>query len=275
MVTAAIVICALVYAFFDKPHLLQKPIKADKIIIIAVLILTAGLSYTKEYFNQVQQDKDSTVIDSLQGESKALLRQVDTLRSDNKIALKEYTSGLLGYHTYTTELLARYGIKVDTLTNTIRRLNNSGSKEVLPTLAIFETPEIGNTNGETVFVYELESINSETHLISYDYTLINPKDGKTNGEIDEPIKFGGASMNLTTIIAPTDRRNMSIFMNRDIKFKNDCYLAMEFKYQSKGNIEQPPLRKVYYIHNNKTKVSEVTSETFVEISNILHQNKIW
>jgi hypothetical protein len=263
MITGALILFTLIYAFFEKPQLFQRPLKAEKIILSLLLLITSVCSYVKEHASDVQHDEAKKTIDSLQGEERFLLTQIDTLRKDNKIAESQYSEQVLGYHKYTMQLLAQYGLKVDTLTKTV------DNKETPPTLTISALPLIDTLNKEHEFVYKLRALNANAHILGYYYVLINKHEIDGSYTIDTPYVFGGGSMNFTSIIVPNELAAISIFLDRPAA--DNCYLAMEFIYKSKGNKEQTPLRKIYEISGKKTKVHEVDSDTFYALSMILKQ----
>lgn len=167
-------------------------------------------------------------IDSLRGESTVLFNQIDTLREDSRETKKEYFDNMLVYHQYTTQLLAQYSIKVDHLADTIV------SKETLPSLTIEGIPTIETSNGEQILTYTLRSLNSNAHILDYYYVLINANFQESNRfHIDTPRIFMGGSMNFTSIVIPNEPRVLSIFLDRELEFKSDCFIAMEFLYKSK------------------------------------------
>ena len=103
----------------------------------------------------------------------------------------------------------------------------------------------------------------------------NTHTSKGQEVLETPMVFGGATMNFTSIIVPNEIKGVSVFLDRAPKASDDCFIAMEFGYKSKGNKQQTPLRKIYYIYDKKTKVREVDSSTFYAISLLLRENKIW
>ena len=240
MITGALILFTLIYAFFEKPQLFQRPLKAEKIILSLLLLITSVCSYVKEHASDVQHDEAKKTIDS------------------------QYSEQVLGYHKYTMQLHAQYGLKVDTLTKTV------DNKETPPTLTISALPLIDTLNKEHEFVYKLRALNANAHILGYYYVLINKHEIDGSYTIDTPYVFGGGSMNFTSIIVPNELAAISIFLDRTPAADN-CYLAMEFIYKSKGNKEQTPLRKIYEISGKKTKVHEVDSDTFYALSMILKQ----
>lgn len=255
MVATAIVILTLVLAFFEKPHLFKKPFKIDKFLVVIMLIGVAVFSGVKEYQTSIQEDRAHAIIDSLQGESIALLEQVQFLREDNRFAQTSLVE--------LTKLMARNNQKVDTLQKSII------SKETPPTLTISDY-SIDTLSHERHFNYTLRAINSNAHVIDYYYALIDYSSYKK----DTPVVWSGSSMNFTSIIIPNEPRPMTVFMDRYLIFPKHCYLAMEFTYKSKGNRVQTPLRKVYEVYNGIS-VREVDSYDFVQISMTLKKHKIW
>lgn len=272
MVTTLLIICTLLYAILDKPHLLQKPIKAEKIIILSTLVLTAILSFVKERTNEKQQDHSSQIIDSLQGSSKALLIQIDTLKKDNKLASREYIDGLMNYHASTTELLAKYGLKVDLLKKTVEHFDTSGRREITPTLLIREAKILG-TSDRTI-AFDLKAYNSEVHIVDYSYAIIETKPGNGDYIADTFYVIQGTSMNLTTVIPVEGIYQAMLFIDRK-PIKAGSYVGIEVTYKSKGNISQKPLRKIYWLDENKSTVREVSNSTYKQVNDYLKTVKIW
>jgi hypothetical protein len=214
------------------------------------------------------------IIDSLNIKSSTLTEVIKDLRKDNKIAQKEYADSLVNYHNYTTDLLARYGVKVDTLSNSIKTLNYTAAKEIPPTLTILLPPAFDTIHGEKILSYDLNCMNADAHLISYSYAFIGIKD---NALFGKPTIYVGNSINYTSIIAKDDSRNLLIFIDRfKSKVPNDTFsLAMEFTYKGKNNIRQTPLRKIFTVVRTKEKCLDVSNEIFFLVAKYLKKYKIW
>jgi hypothetical protein len=131
-----IILFTLIMAFLEKPHLFKKPISTAKIIMSAALIITAGFSIFKDINEKQEQEANSlilqrsgTTIDSLNINSSfqngLILRQnalIDSLRGESKTAALEYQDSLKNYHYNTVTLLAKYGLKVDTLRGEVSKI---------------------------------------------------------------------------------------------------------------------------------------------------------
>jgi hypothetical protein len=138
MIGGIIIIFTLILAFFEKPHLFKKPIKTEKVIIIVIIIGTAIFSIVKDRFEEDEQDANALIIrssaktiDSLKSNSDIqkglIVRQsilIDSLRSENKTAAQEYQDSLKNYHYNTIALLAKYGLKVDTLRGEVSKMGS-------------------------------------------------------------------------------------------------------------------------------------------------------
>lgn len=123
MVTFAIIICTLFIAFFEKPHLFQRPIKAEKVIIILLLLGTASFSFFKENQNNKQQNRLEDSVAHLNGYNRALIIQSDAFRNENRGLHAEHQDSLKKFHYTTVDILAKYGYKVDTMNDRIIRLD--------------------------------------------------------------------------------------------------------------------------------------------------------
>lgn len=280
MIGGFLILCSLVLAFYEKPHLFKKPIKIGKIIVLAMLLGTAIFSFVQDHNNNVQQESDSAKIDSLTGASNTLINIVNSLRKENKAANQEYVDSIVNYHHHTTELLAGYGIKVDTLNNTVKKIDDKVLKEIPPTLSIVDKPYIDSMKTERVMEYVLTAYNSNAHMISCTYTIVNYHllDEKTGiVRMDTPISFEG-SMNYTTIIATDRPHGMSFFIDRNKSIRrmtDSCFIAIEFVYKSKENKRQTPLRKIYQIDLKNNYVHDVDNRLFTDISHWLKKHEVW
>ncbi len=110
-------------------HSLKNGITWKLGIEMTIGLFIMGLSIWVTNRNSDQQDKDSATIDSLNARSSVLSEQIFYLRNESKASQKEYTDSIISYHNYTTELLAQYGLKVDRLGNTVRKIDTSGKRE--------------------------------------------------------------------------------------------------------------------------------------------------
>lgn len=80
MVTAAIIICTLFIAFIEKKELFTRPVKAEKVIIILLLIGTAIFSWSKENNSDNQQEHIQVTTDTTSIDVKALVKEKDSLK---------------------------------------------------------------------------------------------------------------------------------------------------------------------------------------------------
>jgi hypothetical protein len=205
-------------------------------------------------------------------------RADDSLRN---LTTKEYEDSLKSYHNYTTELLARYGLKVDTLTNTVNKFDTSIQKETPPTLAILGGLyfDSSSTTKEKRLSYNLNALNADVHLLGYRYFILNVKRIELKDIIFDgpPIPTPGM-MNFTTIIPAGGSQAVSWFVDR-IKgagmLRDTFFLAMDFIYKSKGNKVQTPLRKVYMVFLPQKYVIEAPSFEFMEVAYYLKKYKFW
>lgn len=286
MIALVIVACSLFLAFIDKPKLFQKPVNFRKIFILVVLIAVAVASYIKEHNNDVQQDHATKTIDSLNTYAKLLNVQIDTLRKENKVAQQEYVDSLASYHYNTTNLLARYGLKVDTLRNTISKFDTSLTREVPPTLTILGPPEFAVlNNNETTLDFRLTALNADVHILEYYYAYLNVHHFENDLSIyskdlviEKPRVALGASMNFTSVLPAGGEQGLTIFVDRLKKagaLKDTFFVAIHCDYKSKGNKVQTPLRKIYLVNTVNKTTREVTSIVFYHVSLILKKNKIW
>ncbi len=85
---------------------------------------------------QKSDDVKDAKIDSLRIENKTLSNTMVGLREDNKQAQREHTLELTKSYNNTLEILAKYGLKVDTLDNSIKKLKDKVVREIPPTLDI-------------------------------------------------------------------------------------------------------------------------------------------
>jgi hypothetical protein len=132
MITAAVIICALLIGLLENKYLFVKPITAEKILVIILLTGTAIFSFFKEKSNNDQVDRiehnsDSLKVDNkiLAAGNKMLSNQIDSLSSSSKY-----------YYTNTVEILAKYGYKVDTYNHRLEKLALGSAKD-LPSIMIY------------------------------------------------------------------------------------------------------------------------------------------
>ncbi len=100
-----IAILTLVLALFEKQHLFERPIKAEKVIILLIILVAGVFSGIKEYQSDKDQSKASSTIDSLNGASRAQLQlieklhgEVGTFRAEAKLAQLTYEDSIRVYH---------------------------------------------------------------------------------------------------------------------------------------------------------------------------------
>jgi hypothetical protein len=129
MLAAILIIVGLIISFSEKVHLFQRPVTFWRGCVILLLVGSAVTSFYKDKEDGKQKAADSGTI-------KTLNSQVDSLRKESRVAQKEYTDSIISYHNYTTGLLAKYGLKIDTLTNQIKETDTKNKKAIPP--PIFE-----------------------------------------------------------------------------------------------------------------------------------------
>jgi hypothetical protein len=267
MLAALILLIGLLLSLFEKHSLFKKPVTVYKVIVILLLFASGVISFYKDVVDGKEKAKD-------RGKITTLTTQVSSLMIESKKAQREYADSLINYHNFTTELLAKYGLKVDTLTNTVRTMDTSILKEVPPTLTILEPPVFSKLKDENIVAYSLNALNANAHLLGGYYVIINTRNRKC---VDTPFVIPGTS-NFTTVIPANDIRALSFFIDRiksDISISDTFMLAMEFLYKSKANKIQTPLRKIYIVFYNNKVISEVISEEFYRIALYLKKYKVW
>lgn len=273
MVGAFIIILSLFIAFSEKPHLFTRPINSKKILIVTTLISIAIFSAFKENYNDIEQDRNAKTIDSLNGRSKTLSEVIDSLRAENKIAQQDFIVKLDSSHQNTVHILAMYGLQVDTLTNTIKKLDNSILKETPPTLRIIE-PIVEDlyAHKEKVLSFGLQALNADVHILDYRYIFLPVVKGKFEGK---PIVVQGGTMNYTTIIAANELLERTVFLDRITGLSDSFFVAIECIYKSKGNKVQVPLRNIYLASKLMKSCRETANQEHLQVSLILRKNKIW
>lgn len=166
----------MVLAFVDKPHIFQRPINFGKSILFLSILGIAVASIVKGCDDSYQQDRSNKIIDSLKLDSDSLKSTadsiqdasenqthlievqtslIDSLRSESHTAAVEYQDSLKNYHYYTTDLLGKYGLKVDTLrgeVSTIRTMPNTAGHMGLPVPIICTVTESGDTVSVNAFI---------------------------------------------------------------------------------------------------------------------------
>ncbi len=277
MIGIIIVLFTLILTVLEKPQILKRPYKLEKKIFLALLFATAIFSSYKEFTNDAAQTKANTIIDSLQSKTIILRELLDSSRVENKTAHIESMDSLARYQYNLTDLLAHYKLKVDTFQNKIREISKS-AKELPPTLTIFSPPKFDSLKNEIIISYNLHSLNADSHLLDYIYTIINIKKERDSLSFwGVPIVYPGTS-NFTTILPANKDYPLNFFIQR-IKARdtvtNTFYIAMEFWYKSKGNKRQTPLRKVYRLDYNLKKVSDTNSDEFMRVAYFLKKYKVW
>lgn len=273
MIGGVIILLTLIIALFEKPHLFKKPVKAEKVVILSILLLTAIFSTCKECKSDKQQDHDSAVIDSLSGRSIVLDSMVNKLSIRNEMLHQQHAESLSAYHYNTVEIMGRYGLKVDTLTNTIVKLDDKVLKETPPTLRIVDYPTLTKMyeHKENALDFTLQALNADVHILDYAYIYIN----LTKRGLDTPKVHVGNSMNYTTIIAKGETSQRTVFLDRQHKLTNPFFIAIEIYYKSKGNKVQVPVRKIYLVDISKNIVREADNSLHQEVSLHLKKHKIW
>jgi len=202
--------------------------------------------------------------------------QIDSLRKDSKISQKEYVDSIINYHNYTTELLAKYGFRVDTLNKTLEKLSDKVIKEMPPTLAILNKPllytkdTLGSYMIDLTFI--LTALNANVHLTDAYYITI-PIRGDTlcNDITIRPFQ----SLNYSEVIPFTgDGSNMYLPFSVP-KTLDRFALVFNFEYKSKGGKQQTPLRKAYMwnIKDHSLKIAQ--SYQFGMIGQHLKKKNIW
>ena len=278
MISAVLIILGLLVTFIsEKPKLFKKPVTASNVFIIAVLVGSAAISFTNSISSDYQKARDSAIIDSLNGNTKALKVQISDLQKQSTIAQREYVDSIVNYHNYTTSLLARYGLKVDTLKNAVTKFDTSFRRETPPTLTIFEAPTFDKKGEDRIVKYRLDALNADAHLLEYNYILISIKDSSGFRSLDKPTVSPGVA-NFTTIVPKGAPYEMFIYVDRMksvFRLSDTFYLAIDFYYKSKNNVRQTPLRKIYLINCKDMQNEEVASYQFTYIALYLKKHKIW
>lgn len=278
MLAALLTILSLLVDFYDKVNLFQTPVTRKKKLIIILLITAAIVSIINDWLDNKSEEHSQATIESLNIKSGILRSEITDLRKENKTAQKEYTDSLINYHNYTTLLLARYGLKVDTLKNTIEELDSLSlmpAPITPPTLAMTNPPEYRALNDkEDVIGYTLEALNADVHVLNYYWTLINSKNNKLIGK---PEGFFGSSMNFTTIIPAGSSTSNMIFIDRfkPSNFNDTFFLALHFEYKGKNNARQTPVRKIYQVITKQKKVTSVDNYIFNTVAFYLRKYKVW
>lgn len=276
MIGIAIGILTLFLALYDKPSLFTRPVKPWKIFIILAIIATSIFSAVKELKSDAMQDHSSAVIDSLNGKADGLKDVILMLSKTNDLAHKEHQDSLKNFHYRTVEILARYGLRVDTLTGTIKSLNEKVTKEAPPTLRVVEYPILKKNTGtdEEVFAYKLQALNADAHIVDYRYIFINMN---ANRNLDKPEIILGGYMNHTTVIpkGEAEPNERIVFIERGASVSDPFILAIEIDYKSKGNEKQLPVRKIYEVSISKHTVREMDNSQYLTVSNHFKKYKIW
>jgi hypothetical protein len=254
MIGVLIVFFTIVQSLIGSPHLFQSPRSWWKIILVCATVLLGIVAGYNEFHSSKAQEQSRSTIDSLQGESGALNRNLDSLRSENRDAHEDFFYKLADHDKNTIELLAKYGYEMDSMSNRITRI--STSTETLPTLAILNKPKINIKEGDRQIVYVLRSLNSDSYLIDGFYVIINIHDYNGAQAIDKPEKESNISLNSSTILPKNASIEKTFFVDRSTS-STHFVLAIEYLYKSKGDKIQSPLIKLY----------EMDGSSFVELYN--------
>lgn len=153
--------------------------------------------------------------------------------------------------------------------STIKNKIETSKKEAQPTLNIPELPTITNNNGRFMFNYEIESTNADSHIDEYSYVAIN-------SHTLEIQNIYGYTLNSSDIIKPSIiPRTVSLFME-NIEIKSDTlFLGIEYKYHSKGGIEQQPMRKIYRIIPKTLSVTLFDTYQYGILKKVLNDRSVW
>jgi hypothetical protein len=284
MISVILVICGLVIAFIEKPHLFQRPIKPAKVVVVSILVVTAIFSYCKEHNTEVAQDRSEHKIDSinhkadsLEGLTSDLRLQIKNLVTNSKKSQMEYVDSLINYHNYTTDILAKYGYKVDTLNNTLTKLNDKVIKETPPTLTILSKPKLFTSDSlgakKVNLTFDLSALNSDAHITDAYYVLIGIKKGKL---ADTPLVQTFYSINYSEVIPAMSSIEIYLPIPTYLMKADTFAIAFNFDYKSKGDQKQKPLRKAYTLTLKSLPTIETTaSYQFGMIGEYLKKFKIW
>lgn len=137
MIGGIIILLTLILGFIEKPHLFKQPVQKEKVVIIIIIIGTAIFSISKDRIEADEQEsnvltikKSARTIDSLKTSSdiqKGLIIHqsllIDSLRLENRMAAVQHQDSLKDYHYKTTAILAKYGLKVDTLRGEVSKID--------------------------------------------------------------------------------------------------------------------------------------------------------
>ena len=176
-------VVGLILSINEKIHLFKRPITFARLSVIILLIISAILSFIMEITDDNRKALDSKTIITLGIKDNLLKERIDTLTKANKEDHKQYDDSLISYHNYTTTLLANYGLKIDTLNNTLNKFDTSSKKEIQPTLTILRPPIFDSLKGEKGMIYELNALNADGHILGYYYAIINIKSVAEFGDI--------------------------------------------------------------------------------------------
>ncbi len=274
MTSAVLILCTLMYAFFDKPDLLSRPFNFRKIAMVIILLSTAAFSGVKEYNGDIQQQKDSTTIDSLQGASNTLLAQIDTLKTENRRDRKSYIDSMVNYNVNITTLLAKYGLKVDLLNQTIEKVTDKVAKEIPPTLMVECDRDIAGKTGDKYINFHLSALNADVHIVSYYYAIMEPVLKGAQFEYDSVRIVEGSTLNYTSIIPKGETVTLQMFIDR-ANVADNSFIALECVYKSKGNSVQTPVRKIYTLYAKRAKIWEATTNEHQNFSVLMKRKGYW
>ena len=286
IISCGIQILSFFFALFGLSH--ENLIKNRKFIPV-IRWVTGGLFTGAFIIAAIEAYNSSSKADRQYGMIYADSIQLVEFRTENRTLNDTHSIALAKHDINTIEILAKYGLKVDTLSGTIEKINASIVKELPPTLAILQVPTIKTTNNEKNLIIDLYSLNSDSHILDFKIITINVK--KFNGDIsvykktaifDTPHVSPSRCINFTTIVPSAKQDGVPIptnesmwFLDRNPNLKDTFILAVEAIYKSKGNKIQTPLRKVYVVYKNQSNVQEVDSYLFEEMALILKKHKIW
>lgn len=267
-------------SFFGITHenFIQHPkrVKRFKIATLIAFFIALVIAYFENHEVDKRNAKQYENIIRLTTIDSTSQAQIESLIKDSKIAQKEYVDSLINYHHYTTELLAKYGYRVDTLDNSIKKLSDKVVKETLPTLAILNKPRmyIKDTAGvyNVDLTFNLSALNANAHLTDAYYVII-PIIGDTLCDDVTVRQF--VSLNYSEVVA-FGGSGAQMYLPFGIpKHIEQFALVFNFDYKSKGQKQQTPLRKAYIVDMKESTLKVAQSFQFGMIGTFLKKKKIW
>lgn len=127
MIAGAIILFTLLLTIFEKPHLLQRPVKIEKIIILSLLLATAIFSAYKENENDYQQNRLQKTADSLHIKLTDAQQDLDSIKNENRTARAE--SDLAHQQLEDSLSVNRREVKETAIETATRIIKNAGNNK--------------------------------------------------------------------------------------------------------------------------------------------------